>query len=102
MIVLKIPECVNMDAFLQGSYSNIYEKTILDKLFSSQITLPDGKKIANITKLILTKNKNYRKDFLKKTNLEFNTTLSINDIDNNFELDFPPLLINEVFNYKNV
>jgi len=102
MIVLKIPECVDMDAFLQGSYSNIYERTMLDRLYSSQITLQDGKKINNITKLILAKNRNYKEDFLKKTNSEFNTTLSIDDIDNNFELDFPPLMINEVFNYGNV
>jgi len=102
MIVLKIPDCVNMDAFLQGSYSNIYEKTILDKLYPSHITLQNGQKINNITKLILTKDQNYKRDFLEKTNTEFNTTLSINDIDSNFELDFPPLLINEIFNYGNI
>lgn len=102
MIVLKIPENVNTDAFLQGSYSNIYDKGTLDKIYPDQIALPNNKKIRNVTKLILSKSEKYKEDFLEKTNLEFGTNLSVKDVDNTFELDFPPLLINEVFNYGNI
>ena len=99
MIVLKIPEFVNMEAFLSGSYSTIYPKDKIDQFYSDQIPTPDGKKIINMTKLILTKNNSYVQNFITRVKNEFGTTLDLNDINNDTEFDFPPKLVNEVFNY---
>ncbi len=99
MIVLKAPSFVNINAFLDGNYSSIYPKEQLEQLYPDYIVTPDGKKVVNITKLILTKNKKYEPNFITNVKEEFGTKLEPTDINDGTEFDFPPKLVNEVFNY---
>lgn len=106
MLVIKFPSVYYKayDKFLLGEYSKMFTSQEIETLFSFS-TLKD-KKIETLvnsrkkdTRNILTKHANNRGIFLKKLNEEFNTDLTLEDIEEH-ELDFPPVEEEETFNFK--
>jgi len=95
MIVLKIPEVFNSKnillKFKQGLYSQMYESYELNLCFNS-IHRQKAKKV-------LLKDLEYKKDFINKVNKDFGTNITIEDF-KDAELDYPPSLWEETFNFK--
>lgn len=77
---------------IQGNYSKLYEQSQIETFFPKSIT--SGKKeLANETYYILNKADSYRKIFQAKVSEEFNSN---QEIEPNIELDFPPILKQEI------
>lgn len=96
MIVLKIPENTmdknSFDYFIDGKYSLMYNKDILNKVFNNSTWKHSYK--------VLTKDKSYIQTFVNIVNKDFDTNITVSDYIN-AELDYPPLIEEEIFNYKN-
>lgn len=95
MIVIKIHKNHedSYDKFLEGKYSQMYKREDISVLFSH----PARKDLLKIISLDSRK----EEDFIKEVNSEFNTKLSIKDFEEKFEeLDLPPKMHQEVFNFK--
>lgn len=92
MLVIKIPEkYVNSLAeFKKGKYSKMYSKEEIMEMFSN-------KDSSNVK--ILLRDKSYKFEFTKKLNKLFGTNLTVDDIEDDHELDVPINLEEEIFNY---
>ena len=106
MIVLRLPYKFDLSylAFTQGRYSEMYSKSDIYEYFK-YISIPNRKDIEtkinkdlDDTRKILTKDKTYTKVFAKVVNDKFGTENPDSDFID-FEYDFPPEQIEEVFNY---
>lgn len=76
MIVLKLPNVIDLDKFYQGKYSKMYTS---DKIFDL---------LDNTTKSIVTKSNDYKIEFIKKLKAQFHYTF--NDLHPEAELELPP------------
>lgn len=87
MIIFKMPEGV-IDKFLAGKYSKLYY-------------YEDAKDfiIDDDTFNVLIKSKDHKPKFIKEIEIEFGTTLKLEEVGNR-ELDIPPIKEDEIFNYK--
>jgi hypothetical protein len=87
MIIFKLPENT-IDKFLQGKYSKLYyyedarDFIIDDNTFN-----------------VLIKSKKHKPTYIKELEIEFGTTLTLEEIGDR-ELDIPPKKEEELFNYK--
>lgn len=87
MIIFKLPKDT-IDKFLQGKYSKLYyyedarDFIIDDNTFN-----------------VLIKSKKHKPTFIKELEIEFGTTLTLEEIGDR-ELDIPPKKEEELFNYK--
>lgn len=106
MIVIQIPQTYHktLQLFKQGKYSEMYDRTELNNCFAL-VTLDNKElqsKINNkLTSIrsILTKNPNYIPTFKEELKKEFDVNLLDSELIHH-ELDFPPNVEEEVFNFK--
>lgn len=79
MLVLKIPEKFykSLEAFKTSRYSAMYDEDTIKHLFNNS---PNTQKV-------FIKDHNYKIEFIKKVNQDFET--NIDDFDNDFQLDYP-------------
>ena len=106
MVVLRIPPKHDTTYlnFVRGIYSEMYTKKEIDEYFQ-YVTLDDkdmeAKRNEKITKCrqVLMKSPLLLPKFVKEVNLLFNTGIVEEDY-KEAELDFPPTLFEEIFNYK--
>lgn len=108
MLVLKIPDSYNKaySRFLKGKYSEMYTSKEINELFP--LSKLDNKDLENkinsrLQKVrnVLFRNSNYLETFRKQVNEEFGVNCSLNDLKDH-ELDFPPDLKEESFNYLKI
>lgn len=98
VFVLKFPDIVGDDIknlFVEGRYSELYSQIQLDQIINRIKTNASGVEEINPVYKILKKDKGYSKIFFNKVFEDF--SVKVND---ERELDYPPLLINEIYNYK--
>ncbi len=87
MIIFKLPENV-IDKFLQGKYSKLYYYEDARDFIIDDSTFN-----------VLIKSKKHKPTFIKELEIEFGTTLKLEEIGDR-ELDIPPKKDEELFNYK--
>jgi len=95
---IRIKPDLNYSAFEEGRYSGIYRKEHLARVFT-----PDNK-----TKKVLSKDKTYKQTFVDLLNEWFNTSSSIDYLENRpdgkrveiQEYDIPPCMNQEILNYE--
>lgn len=84
-----------LEAFVKGDYSKMYTPEQIEEHF----TLPENtdkpyapEYIEDMArrKKVLLKDPELREEFLEKLNEKFNTTIQLQDLDYNVELEFPP------------
>lgn len=108
MIVIKLPEKYDFSYldFVRGRYSKMYTKKEIN-IFFNLVNIPDKavEKVRNIrvqnTRSILLKDSDYVQTFCDIVNNDFNehvTPYQYKDA----ELDYPPKLEEEIFNYKKI
>lgn len=105
MVVLRLPMLHDIAyiKFIRGKYSEMYTSKVIDKYFNlksnpnKNIEKEINNKIKN-TRSILKKDKEYIQAFCDIVNKDFNTEVTPY-IYRNAELDYPPTLKDEVFNY---
>jgi hypothetical protein len=97
IICLKIPINV-IDNFLQGKYSQMYNKDTLDKIVPKTITV-DKQEIINPVFGVLSHDAEYLPYYLDQLNKEYNTTVTEDDIKHHSEYDIPPLPKNEILRW---
>jgi hypothetical protein len=88
-IVFKFPFDTN--PFLQGNYSKIYQRSDIDKFFKKEL----DKNKPNPNYQVLTKDLNYKIEYLNNLNAEFRTRLKLTDIENHSEYDRRPIVSEE-------
>lgn len=93
MVVLRIPEKHKgiMQKFKEGRYSEMYTLEEIDEYFKVPISYT--------SKRVLKKDETYLPIFVAIVNSEFNTDATVEDF-KDAELDYPPDLRMEIFNYK--
>lgn len=106
MLVLRLPGSYqrSYNHFLKGRYSKMYTPKEIKELFPTITNSNKDLETRMNTKTsklrsILSKSAGYIDTFREILNNEFNTNLSREDIKNH-ELDFPPQIEEETFNYK--
>jgi hypothetical protein len=78
MIVIKLPDIINLDLFLSGKYSQMYsDEEILDSLTDED-------------KSIIIKDSNYKIKFVEKVNDYFKSNLKLEELKEEAELELPP------------
>ena len=106
MVVLKIPY-VFKDAlynFIKGKYSLMYSEEQVKKYFGSRkfenktIEI-EINKILKSTKDVFLKDEKRKKAFIKRVNLDFDTKIKEDMLNEDFELDYPPRFSEEIFGY---
>lgn len=97
VVVGRLPEHLNgiKYKFLKGKYSELYEKSDIVKYIRKTYS-KEGVDHYTVPFLVLTKNEMYRQSFAKKLKNDYGTDV---DVDETFELDYPPVRQNEVLNY---
>lgn len=106
MVVLKIPEVFNKSyqKFCKGRYSEMYSESEINEYFqfvqlkNKEVETKLNEKL-QVTRAILNKNPAYLPEFRASLNKEFSINLSLEELKYH-ELDFPPNLEEEIFNYK--
>lgn len=105
MIVLKIPHIHDkaLISYIQGRYSEMYSEKEVNSYFTFvTIQNKDKEAIKNArikkTRNVLLKNKEILPDFVKEVNEKYKSEVTLEDF-TNAELDFPPTLEEETFNY---
>ena len=106
MLVLRLPGTYARaySRFNKGKYSEMYTSKDINELFplitnsNKELEVRVNTKLKKV-KDILSKNSNYLETFRKQLNEEFGTNLSLSDIKNH-ELDLPPKVEEETFNFK--
>jgi hypothetical protein len=78
MIVIKLPEGIDLQLFLKGKYSKMYTDTEIISMLDDE------------TKSIVIKDKNYKVTFVEKVNALFKSNLKVSDLTAETELDTPP------------
>ena len=87
MIIFKLPKDT-IDKFLQGKYSKLYYYEDARDFIIDDSTFN-----------VLIKSKKQKPTFIKELEIEFGTTLTLEEIGDR-ELDIPPKKEEELFNYK--
>lgn len=98
VFVLKFPDVVGNEIkalFLEGRYSELYSKTQVDQIIIRILKTKGDVEDINPIYRVLLKDSTYNKIFFNKVFKDFSVKIS-----DERELDYPPLLINEVYNYK--
>lgn len=106
MVVLKIPY-VFKDAlynFIKGKYSLMYSEEQVKKYFGSRkfenkSVEREINKILKSTRDVFFKDEKRRKYFIKRVNLDFDTKIKEEMLNEDFELDYPPKFSEEIFGY---
>lgn len=107
MIVLKLPHKYDISymSFIKGKYSQMYEQKDINTFFG-YITINSNKEAEkkindklDITRKILKKDSSYIKTFVDIVNRDFDTDVQVSHF-KDAELDYPPKLSEEMFNYK--
>jgi len=99
IIVIKLPEHYTdlLTNFIQGNYTKLYTKEQIDFLFNNATK-------QDLQRKILTKHSTIYNNFIQKINIEFNTNLTLSDFISEGgdlkEVELPPNLSEEVFNYQ--
>lgn len=97
VFAVRIAPQLNYDAFEEGRYTDIYEPSQIDKVFTKE----------SKTRKILTKNKEYKQEFVDLLNKWFNTYHTIDSLEQRDggkkaelkQYDLPPCMNQEIFNY---
>lgn len=104
MLVFNIPENYQgiIEKFIEGKYSQLYDRDDVDRLISKTIKDERNKNIdlTNDSYFILTRNPAFREKFKKQLKQDFRYTGG--DILHDAEYDYPPILGEEVFNYERI
>ena len=108
MVVIKVPDMCKESVvkFKLGKYSEMYSPEVKSLIFK-MVSLEDKnleEKINRKTRgilAVLNKDRSVAPDFLETLNEEFGTDLMLWEISDH-ELDFPPFVWEEIFNYKQV
>ena len=79
------------DAFLEGAYSQIYNRKQLDICFPNNIKI----------KQVLTKDPQYEEEYLKFLKQCFGNSVKKEHLTEHTEYDIPPCLNQEIYNYVN-
>ena len=105
MVVIKLPNKhkETYKKFVQGLYSEMYTEVERNEYFRFlNLTNKEKEKEMNDkishTRGVLSKSSNLLLPFVSRINNEFNTHLSVEEL-KHIELDFPPKLQEEIFNY---
>ena len=114
MVVIKFPQYFLSiyNHFKKGEYSKMFqEDSIIKKYFplenlskvSSSLTVILSKTLGANLEIhrVLKKDISYKKEFVEILNKDFNTNLKVEELKDEAELDYLPLLEEEVFNFKN-
>jgi len=80
MLVLKLPDGIDLELFMKGKYSQMYTNQEIINLLDDD------------TKAIVIKDSNYRVKFYNKLIEHFKITFSINDLNPDIELELPPTI----------
>lgn len=92
-----------IDKFIEGKYSQLYtEKHLKMGVISKKIKIR-GKYIESVPYKIITRDKEYRKEFFKKLNTDFKSKVDPFDkdiINDDRELEYKPFLKQEILNYN--
>jgi hypothetical protein len=96
MFVLKLPSNNIVIKFIEGRYSEMYNQEEVDQYFKKKIF--NGKEeVFTPVYSILTKRDDYQDIFKKILNIDFGAdNITLNE---DAELDYPPFLESEIFNY---
>jgi hypothetical protein len=94
MIVLKLPKDI-IPIFLKGDYSKMFNSEEVDIVYNKIISKA-GIEYNNPIYNIVTKHPDHKKVFENELKEDFGKYIVIND---DRELDYPPVLKNEIFNY---
>lgn len=95
MFVYELNKPDLVETFKKGLYSQMYTIEEIDKYIPKTITR-NGIENYTTTYQVLTKKEEYASTFKNRIKLDFNVEVDIEDIN---ELDYPPVLSNEIFNY---
>ena len=114
MVVIKFPQYFLSiyNHFKKGEYSKMFpEDSVIKKYFplenlskvSSSLTVTLSKTLGANLEIhrVLKKDISYKKEFVEILNKDFNTNLKVEELKDEAELDYLPLLEEEVFNFKN-
>lgn len=96
MVVCKLPPEIRgvKKKFCQGKYSELYPKELI-KNNIRRTYKKDNIEHMTLPYLVLTKDARYREVFSQLLKKDFGTDV---EVDENFELEYPPVLKNEVIN----
>lgn len=97
MIVIKNPKPKSIESFLIGAYSKMYSKEDINRFFLKFINFKGIDRYTTVYS-VLTKREDYFPIFCEKIKTEFNVSYDT-QYNPELEMDFPPLLGEEVFNY---
>jgi hypothetical protein len=87
MIVIKLPDIIDLSLFLSGKYSQMYnDEEILDSLTDDD-------------KAIIIKDENYKIKFVEKVNEYFKSNLKLEELKEEAELELPPNIDEKEFFY---
>lgn len=102
MIVIRVPDefITSMEKFKSGEFSKMYTPKQIHDLFEYKGKDKDLQKTYSEVKKVLVKAHNYRIEFAKKIEQEFNVKFPVSEITDEWELEFPALLKEEFFNFK--
>lgn len=98
IICLKTPIDI-IDNFIQGKYSQMYSKDILERIVKKTITV-DKQEVINPVYGVLSHDPEYIPFYLDQLNSDYNTSLKAEDIKHHTEYDIPPLPKNEVLRWS--
>jgi len=82
---------INIDAFIEGAYSQIYTKDQLKLCFPNNIKI----------KQVLMKDPQYEDEYLKFLKQCFGNSVKKEHLTEHSEYDIPPCLSQEIYNYVN-
>ena len=109
MVVIKFPENFKevFRHFMKGEYSQMYNSELIKKYFPLA-TLSNTKNITISNTLgenleihgVLNKTPQFRSNFISKVNKDFGLELTEDEFNIDMELDYLPLLEEELFNFK--
>lgn len=88
----------NIESFILGDYTKMYTEEQIEEMFISTIESEDGIEYFSEVYSVLTGMVEYQQSFVDKINEDFNSDITINSLVKK-ELDYPPLLSQEVLNY---
>ena len=78
MLVIKLPNGIDLDQFLSGKYSKMYTDKEIINLLDDE------------SKAVVIKDKNYRITFVEKVNKQFKSNLKLTELPIESELEIPP------------
>jgi len=92
--VFKLPEGTT-NKFLKGKYSELVPKDKIEEVYTKTV-MNNNIEVYTKNYSVVSQRESYKAVFLDMLNEKFNTNLTLNDLDSNAELDFPPKLSDEI------